>query len=103
VTHFFKETTTMAKQKRIEGTYDEVPRPVQDAADEYVRAKRAKANALAKMNARAEELIDLMKEHDIAEVEIDDHDKRLTLSAADKLKIEKKKDAKDGETANAEE
>jgi hypothetical protein len=92
----------MAKQTRIPGTFDPIPKPVQEAADEYARAKRSKANALAKMNARAEELIDVMKEHDITEVEIDDGDKRITLTAADKLKIEKKKEADNGDSADEE-
>ncbi len=83
----------MAK-KQLPGLEDtpEV-KAVREAADEYVKAKRAKARALAKMNDRKERLIELMQEHDVKSVKIDDGDKVLELDDTVKLKITKPKPA----------
>jgi hypothetical protein len=83
-------------QQTIPGTADEVPTEVKEAADAYVSAKRKVAKFREKMNAALEDLIEKMKENDIVEILIDDGEKRLTLTAQDKIKIKARKKRKDG-------
>ena len=71
---------------------DEVPDPLQQAADEYDSLYQKAANATSKSNAAREKCIDLMKKHNINRVRIRNGKKHLTLSTADRLKIEKPKE-----------
>jgi hypothetical protein len=87
----------MAKQQMIKGTVDEAPAEVQEAADAYVKAKRATSRNREKMNGALEALVIVMKEHDVAECLIDDGDKRLILSEKDQVKIKVLKRAPDGD------
>ena len=86
----------MAKktQKRIDGTFDKPPAPVRKAADNYVEAVRQKADWLTTMNERKEVLIEMMKEHDIAEIEIDEGEKKIVLSEQNTVKIKSVKQDK---------
>jgi len=87
-----KRTATKDKQTRIPGTFDPVPKEVEAARDEYVEAKREKAAWLVTMNDRRNRLIEMMREHDIERLEIDDGEKILVLEEDWKLRIESKKD-----------
>ena len=88
----------MARQIQtvIKGTQDEVPEEVQSAAEAYVGFKRAVAKNREKMNAALDALILRMKEADVAEMYIDDREKRLILVHKDLVKIQRRKKNKDG-------
>lgn len=91
------------KQSRIPGSYDPVPKPVQEAADSYVEAKRETAAWREQMNGRRDHLIARMREHGVAELDIDDGEKKLLLVEEDKVKIKAKKQPKgDGEGGDEE-
>ena len=88
----------MAKQLRIEGTYEKPPKDVQEAADKYLDAKRKIAKLRGAMNEWCATLVERMKDKGLEAIEIDDGDAILSLVEQDKLKIEsKKKDESDGE------
>jgi len=82
------------KQKRIPGTFDPVPKAVEEAAAEYLKHKRAVAKGREKMNASLEDLIAKMRKADVVEMLVDDGEKILTLSAEDKIKVKARKRAK---------
>jgi hypothetical protein len=81
------------KQKTIGDTVAETPAEVQEKADAYAAALRALGKAKEKKNTAQEGLIEAMKEHDCLEVLIDMGNKRIVLSAEDKLHIKKVKDS----------
>lgn len=66
---------------------------VREAADVYVRAKRLVAKNREKMNGAKEVLIDLMQQHGVTSVKIDDGDKLLELDDSVKVKIKTLKKA----------
>lgn len=70
---------------------DEVPAPVQQAADEYIEALRGCNAAREEMNLAKDACIEAMKEHGCAKLRIDEGKKWLVLEAADKLKTQKVK------------
>lgn len=94
--------STVLKQKVIEGTQDVVPEEVSAAADEYLRHKRAVAKSREKMNAAIDRLIGKMKEHDVAEMLIDDGEKRLILDSKELIKIKARKKDDDGSESEGE-
>ena len=75
------------KQKMIEGCADQVPAEVREAVDAYLTAKGVVAKNREKMNDALGDLIDKMKEHDVAEMLIDDGEKKLVLTVKDLVKI----------------
>lgn len=79
-------------QTRIEGTYEPVPKALQKIADDFVAAKREKQAWLESEKAKREELIAAMQEAGIAEIEIDDGEKKIVLIDATTVKIQAKKD-----------
>lgn len=97
----------MAKRKRaprviqttIEGTQDEVPAEVREAADTYVTAKRSVAKFREKMNDSLADLIEKMKAADVHEILIDDGEKRLILTEKDQVKIKAQKKDKKADAA----
>jgi len=86
-----KRANKVEKQTRIPGTADPIPEEVQEAADEYVEAKREKAAWNESMNGRRERLIEVMINHGVHELDIDDGEKKLVLVDEHKLKIQAKK------------
>jgi len=97
-----KKKRAKKKQTRIPETFDPVPDEVQDAADDYVEAKREQAAWREKTNGRKELLIEKMREHDVTELDIDDGEKRIVLEEGVKVKIKKKSDPKP-DTSDADE
>jgi hypothetical protein len=89
-------------QKRIEGTYDQVPHDVQALADEFMEAKRAVTDNRETMNAKRVDLVEKMQEYDVTELTIDDGDKRLILTNELKLQVKRIKKPKDGEAGTEE-
>ena len=85
----------MAKQKRIEGTFDPTPADVQEAVDKWLGAKRRMATLRRTLNEWKNTLIERMKEHDLEECEIDDGDKILRLEEDSKLRVESVKKGRD--------
>lgn len=83
------------RQQRIEGTFDPVPEEVQDKVDSYVAALRKRMKFQKEEDTLRSEVIDLMKEHKLERVPLDDDDeKQLVLEhGADKIKIKKRKEA----------
>ena len=85
------------RQKRIEGTYDEVPAVVEDARDDYVEAKREHQGWQTKTKERREKLIAVMLEAGLRQLEIDDGEKILTLIEEHKVRISIRKKSDDGD------
>ena len=67
---------------------DDVPEPVQEAVDSYVKAMRAKNAAKKKEDAAKIACIESMKEHKVPRVRIDEGKKWLVCDQEDKLKTE---------------
>ena len=88
-------TKTKPRQKMIEGTCDEPPAEVREAADTYVTAKRSVAKFREKMNEALTDLIEKMKANDVAEMLIDDGEKKLILTVKDLIKIKARKKQKE--------
>jgi hypothetical protein len=86
-----EETMGRPKQQMLEGTTDEAPASVRDAADAYLTAKRSVAKFREKMNAALDALITEMKSADVSEMLIDDGDKKLILTAKDLVQIKARK------------
>ena len=91
-----EKTFPVARQTMIAGTHDDIPEEVQSAAEAYIGFKRAVAKNREKMNAALDALILRMKQADIAEMLIDDGDKKLVLATKDLVKIKARKKNKDG-------
>lgn len=72
---------------------------VREAADSYIRVKRLVAKNREKMNGAKERLIELMQQHDVKSVKIDDGDKLLELDDTVKVMIKtlKKAPSEDGD------
>ena len=88
----------MAKRQRqtvIQEVEGDTPYKVTECAESYVDAKRSVASFRETMNGKREELIELMKEHGLTELPIDDGDKRLILVSDDKIQIKSLKNKKD--------
>ena len=86
---------TKPRQKMIEGTIDEPPADVREAADDYVTSKRNVAKCREKMNNSLADLISKMKAADVREMLIDNGEKKLILTEKDQIKIKaRKKDEK---------
>ncbi|SFH97764.1 hypothetical protein [Planctomicrobium piriforme] len=68
---------------------EDVPAPVQDAVDEYMKRLRAKHRATELVNSAKENCISIMKEHGIKQVRIDEGAKWLKVEDEPKLKTEK--------------
>jgi hypothetical protein len=87
----------MARQKRMEGTYDPIPEKVQAAVDAYLKPKRSIAALREKMNGAAEALVEEMQAAGLTEVLIDDDEKILKLEEVEKIRIESRKKKPDEE------
>ena len=83
------------RQTMIEGTIDEPPVEVREAADDYVTAKRKVATFREKMNDALTDLIEKMKAADVWEMLIDDGEKKLILTEKDRIEIKARKKSKD--------
>lgn len=79
------------KQQRIPGTFDKIPKAVQDKIDTYLEAKRQISAWRESFNSSKQELIDIMLEKGLTEILIDDEEKILRLVDDRKLKIEARK------------
>lgn len=90
------EEAARETQTVIPGCEDTVPAEVRQAADEYVKTKRLLAKTREKLHGTLDDLITKMKEADVREMLIDDQQKRLTLTQADKIKIQARKGKKKG-------
>ena len=91
------------KQKRIEGTFDVVPADLQLKADQYVETLRERQQTQSRESELREEVVALMRAHNIAEIEIDDGEKVLRLvSKGDAIKIKRKSEAKVAENGELE-
>ncbi len=90
-----KEVKSKPRQTMIEGTIDEPPAEVRDAADTYVTAKRNVAKFREKMNDALTDLIEKMKANDVAEMLINDGEKKLILTVKDLVKIKARKKSKE--------
>lgn len=87
-----------AKQTRIDGTYDEIPKPLKEKVDDYVTALRKRQKAQESENVLRAEVIALMHEHDVELVPLDetgDEGRDLILDRSEKIKIKKRGDAGD--------
>jgi len=89
----------MARQRRIEGTYDKPPVALQDVLDTFIKNKRLHQKYQTATKEAKEVLIEKMIELDWHDLEIDDGEKVLHLLDDHKLKIEAKK--KSNPEANA--
>jgi hypothetical protein len=89
----------MAKRNptsKLPGMEDEVPDVLDRAVADYLKNMRSKNTFSAKEKASKDQVIELMKEHEIDVLEIDDGAKYLRLVEDNKLKTEKaKKTAED--------
>ena len=94
-----KKASDELQQERIPETYDPVPAEVEEAANEYLEAKRALAEWRETMNGRREHLIGMMIEHDIRELDIDDGEKKLILDERHHVLIKAKKKVEHSEGA----
>lgn len=83
----------MAKQTRIDGTFDEVPAEVQQKVDAYVDTLRKRQKLQQKENTLRDELKELMHEYDVHEVELEDDKVLLLVEGDEKLKIKKRSEA----------
>lgn len=83
-----------ARQKRIPGTYDEVPAEVETLVERYVDTLRERQALQEAENSLRVQLIEAFKEHKLTKVDIDGGEKVLLLvrdsSASLKIKAKKK-------------
>lgn len=71
-----------ARQTKIAGSQDEIPQDLKDKVDEYVETLRERLSAQQTENVLRAEVIDLMHEHRITTVPLDegtDEEKHLVL------------------------
>lgn len=91
-----RKSVTRSEQPPLDPDWEEqIPEPVADAVDEYVKAMRAKNKATAKETSAKETCIEAMREHGVGTVKIDEGKKVLRLVEEDKLKTEKIKQPKE--------
>ena len=90
---------TKPRQTMIEGTHDEPPADVREAADDYVTSKRNVAKCREKMNNSLADLISKMKAADVREMLIDNGEKKLILTEKDQIKIKARKEDKKADAA----
>lgn len=93
----FTEKKTMAKkrevQKRMAGMYKPVPKAVQKKAEEFRTLRRDWLAMQKSEQVAGEELMLLMREHEIDTVDLDyDTVERVTPETKEKLKLSKKKE-----------
>lgn len=90
--------------RKVQQTIPEmdVPEVVKQAAEDYLKPKRGIAKLREKMNAALERLIEMMNEHEITEMLIDDGDQRLILCSKDLVKITKRKKADGSDDSDGE-
>ena len=74
---------------------DEIPEPVSEAVDEYLKNMRAKNKLAEKERLSREKCIEVMKEHDIKKLRIDDGKQWLECEDTNKLTTRKVKLEKD--------
>ena len=91
-----KKRVSTKQPELAEGEWgDKVPKPVQDAVDEYVDAMREQSDALERRNRMYDEALNAMRKHGVTKVRIPDEDGKLTkmisLESEDKLKVKKLK------------
>lgn len=85
-----KSAKASAKQQRIDGTYDPVPQAVADKASEYEKALKSRMRTQEKENTLRSELLELMKDHDLERIELDDERDLVLESKGERLAIKKK-------------
>lgn len=78
-----------SKQGQLGDWLDKVPKHIQDAADEYDAAHRAKTKAQGKLNTAKEKLIEKMKKYKVPKVRVRNGEKWLRIDATDKVIYEK--------------
>lgn len=78
-------------QTRIEGTYDPPVPEVQEAAEEYVDLLYGRMRTQEMENAARDRLVELMKEYDVKEVELDGYEIKRQHIEQDKVKVKKVK------------
>lgn len=71
---------------------DKVPQAVQDAADAYEKALKAKNKAAGNFNTAKDNIIAQMKEHGVTKVRVRDGSKYLEMSVDEKVKLHKIKE-----------
>lgn len=91
------------KQTRIPGTEPNVPQAVQDKADEYVKALRARQRQQEKEGTLRAECLELMKAHKLDRLELDDERVLVVESKGEKLAIKKREDAPPAKSPDQEE
>lgn len=74
---------------------EQIPEVVAEAADSYLRAMRQKNKFAEQTRVSKEKCIELMKEHGITKMRIDDGKQWLEVEPTDKLKTRKVKVEKD--------
>ncbi len=85
-----KKAQSEPKQMRMEGTYDPVPQAVEDKAQEYSKALRARQRMQEKENTLRAECVELMHEHKVERVELDDERMLVLEPTGEKLRIKKR-------------
>ena len=83
--------TEHVKQTRIEGTYDPPVPEVQEAAEEYVDLLYGRMKTQELENQAKEKLIEVMKEYDVEEIELDGYEVRRKHIEQDKVHVKKVK------------
>ena len=74
---------------------DEIPEPVAEAVDEYLKNMRASGKLTEKVRVTREKCIEIMKEHGIKKLRIDDGKQWLECEDTNKLVTRKVKIEKD--------
>ncbi len=81
------------KQARLEGMVPKANKAVTAKAEQYAKLLHSWQSTQQAAEVAKGELHDLMREHDVWEVETDDDEvKRVTIEATEKIKVAKKKE-----------
>jgi len=78
------------KQTRIEGTHDPVPDELAAKVSQYVGSLRRRQKEQTKEDGLRGEVIELMHEHDVHQVELDDEKVLVLERGNEKIKIKKR-------------
>jgi hypothetical protein len=80
-----------AKQKKIPNTFDPVPQDLQDKVEEYVESLGEWQQSQKRTDTLREEVIELMKEHDVESVPLDEDTKVMRVHKDETWTIKKVK------------
>ena len=89
-------TETKEKQQRMEGTYDKPVKAVTEKAEEYADVLRERMALQVRENSLREELIDVMKKHNVETVDLEGEIVSMEhVEAKDKIKVKAKPEIED--------